>query len=943
MIRDDLEYLDVASWQFLEYLWNNNRGIVIMGAYRALPMDSPLSSMLSDRDRYLNIVLDILDFASTKQLCDAVFSSYDLTDIDETTYGTIYQMSGGNTLFSFEIAKIAAENCLASFDPVTKKYAKISVQFTSGRVEEVIYHRFDQLEDKNQLVLKMASVCCANNSFTTLYMLAFVMDDDSRKDGSDESNKTSKGSPARMMQHHNSSSEMGRVHHSVSDQIAKLKETGVDLVAIINSILKRDEFLKIIGHIPTDNHHAVVESSPLAAEEEGNFGIDAASAATGYTMEQLLTLAFNFGVSIEQQTVYGLMLDDQKRWIHYRTALYIESLPGSKELSALLLEQAYHWSRAEIWSAALESYYNLSLAMERFNSMKECAKHCGNAFAMLEKMRSRVLGNRTNPFDVDAVATHLGLFANADDIAGAESVKLTRSTSDQSVSQRISMKGQSIASLADLYAVMEGDADLLEITLIIMVKLGVFILKTDVALATYLISTALRLIDLTNSKAVNEARKSRNDSRIPEKVFGFKDPSICFPVLSQMALLFNTKKLTQDISKYPETLCICQTYEALADSSPKYGALKIMSFIHWYDYFSMVHDKLNCTKFAEKIMFTYKHVAHTKLILKLYSFDPIPITLATELQLKALRGEFDDIGEYFSYFDELLPTIKHLDTLGMTVLPLTAFYVGVGNFKAAKETVACYQELDAELSSCVKHLQNIMPLVDIWVSFAATLAEMNNNAKMSTAVKSPRQTSMAPSDLVENVQLERMLKLTYLFSIEERPSVFSQVDEFTGLHVEYICAHTLYIAARIMSTFENISTDVELQNLQSKYLNVAAEYLVFATKHLDSGPWCKAAIELLTFQVNAEILKTHSDTFNHIHKTESATKDSVEKAISYGQQMDFPLFSLQCASEWKRLLNNEEVSAQALRKKALTLLKSRCSSHAFVDFMKILSVLYDTS
>jgi hypothetical protein len=67
---------------------------------------------------------------------------------------------------------------------------------------------------------------------------------------------------------------------------------------------------------------------------------------------------------------------------------------------------------------------------------------------------------------------------------------------------------------------------------------------------------------------------------------------------------------------------------------------------------------------AEKIMFTYKFSAHSKTVLKLFPFDFTVQTLVMDLQLKIMLGMFNDVSEYMSYFEEILPTMKHLITLG---------------------------------------------------------------------------------------------------------------------------------------------------------------------------------------------------------------------------------------------------------------------------------------
>lgn len=59
------------------------------------------------------------------------------------------------------------------------------------RIEEVIYHRFDQFNNAAQTVLKMASVACSNGTPITLDLLCFVLDDENYEEFSSPSTMTS--------------------------------------------------------------------------------------------------------------------------------------------------------------------------------------------------------------------------------------------------------------------------------------------------------------------------------------------------------------------------------------------------------------------------------------------------------------------------------------------------------------------------------------------------------------------------------------------------------------------------------------------------------------------------------------------------------------------------------------------------------------------------------
>jgi hypothetical protein len=51
--------------------------------------------------------------------------------------------------------------------------------FRTTRIEEVICYRFDQFDTAAQLLLKLASVACANNEVFSLPLLSFMIKEDS--------------------------------------------------------------------------------------------------------------------------------------------------------------------------------------------------------------------------------------------------------------------------------------------------------------------------------------------------------------------------------------------------------------------------------------------------------------------------------------------------------------------------------------------------------------------------------------------------------------------------------------------------------------------------------------------------------------------------------------------------------------------------------------------
>jgi predicted ATPase len=85
----------------------------------------------------------------------------------------IYDAASGNALYALELAKNAVDTSVDG-KILTDK---ISVDLRSHRVEEVICHRFDQLDSTCQNILKVASVMCSNGASFNVAMLLFMYDD----------------------------------------------------------------------------------------------------------------------------------------------------------------------------------------------------------------------------------------------------------------------------------------------------------------------------------------------------------------------------------------------------------------------------------------------------------------------------------------------------------------------------------------------------------------------------------------------------------------------------------------------------------------------------------------------------------------------------------------------------------------------------------------------
>eukprot|EP01031_Cornospumella_fuschlensis_P038353 gene38353-46608_t len=229
---DDLQWIDATSWQLVKSIFHHCKGIIFIAAVRpkinaAPPTNSAamvsmmkaltpkhgsirsagqdhhyhdlqpssnkttavsLEELLTHSDpNVMNLTLHPLSSASVDEL---VQDAYKKQFVECAELGAlskrIFDLSGGNPLYATELSKIAMDRLhqeLNSEQPCDEmKVTSVSeinwssiLSFQSGRIEEVIFYRFDQLDFTSQVLLKAASVVCAHGANFTMHMLTFVI------------------------------------------------------------------------------------------------------------------------------------------------------------------------------------------------------------------------------------------------------------------------------------------------------------------------------------------------------------------------------------------------------------------------------------------------------------------------------------------------------------------------------------------------------------------------------------------------------------------------------------------------------------------------------------------------------------------------------------------------------------------------------------------------
>ena len=200
VLLDDLQNIDNPSLFLLRELYTKNTGLVILATYRSLTLKKrnsiscphtaeELFTAFEGSGRFLRLKLKELDEPAIVNLVSKVFNENKMHSVPQIVYTTVFEMSGGNPLYAYELVKELVEavdvleNVVGSNTDSTQK-VKEEIQLIvtkiqelrTKRIEEVICYRFDQLDAASQLLLKMASVICSNSSLFTMAMLSYMIE-----------------------------------------------------------------------------------------------------------------------------------------------------------------------------------------------------------------------------------------------------------------------------------------------------------------------------------------------------------------------------------------------------------------------------------------------------------------------------------------------------------------------------------------------------------------------------------------------------------------------------------------------------------------------------------------------------------------------------------------------------------------------------------------------
>ena len=214
--------------------------------------------------------------------------------------------------------------------PWEMAFMKVSSSLRSDRIEEIVIFRFDQLDSKSQLLLRIAAVAGYNNAPFSVEMLVYILPHFSSARTQDEL----------FEQAGDDDDDVFDFDLSTASDGDDETKAGRAIVRALNKILRDSEFIRVCKSSNESIDDNDIESGKF---NNSNCDIDTSS---------LHTQSFEFVSSLVQATVLSLNLRAQNAILHFQTASYIESqitprLQATKSNTQLYLMtgmESHSWS-----------------------------------------------------------------------------------------------------------------------------------------------------------------------------------------------------------------------------------------------------------------------------------------------------------------------------------------------------------------------------------------------------------------------------------------------------------------------------------------------------------------------------------------------------------------------------------------------------------------------
>jgi class 3 adenylate cyclase len=399
IVIEDTQSLDAWSLAALHQIWLLSTGVTCLVNYTTAlaelqggaswtvdvyeqlngsPTESgyPIFQRFDDPRRFKLMDIMPLEREALDELAEEMMGS----NIGHLEVNRIFDASGGNPLYAIELVKtLMSTQGITSAASVANGESSPSVDTKTKmemnhRVEEIICFRLDKLSSPLQTVLKAAAVASSSGKAFDAVVISFILQEH------DYFAEESKGTPKfRDLHAFDFDSFSGNNITQVEEALEELVSNG-DFIRFVMETEEDEGDVNDSNSVDSPGYSAKVPTKHRRVSITG----EVSGMGDGMLME--------FKIPVEQATIYGLIVDEQKEYFHERVALFcirhMSLTYGKSQDTAMIAEEAYHWEHSSLWSRALSSYLKLGEIQRRHGDERawlQCIYRAAKMYKFMEE------------------------------------------------------------------------------------------------------------------------------------------------------------------------------------------------------------------------------------------------------------------------------------------------------------------------------------------------------------------------------------------------------------------------------------------------------------------------------------------------------------------------------------------------------------------------------
>lgn len=743
---DDIQWIDRYSWLLLRKIYSDNKGTVVLMTYRkgiVLPNKNSKNAsagnsfvdpheMFKDPERVLSVDLYPLKQEHVDTLVIEILSrrGFDRKNFEQMFLDRMYQLSGGNPLYVYELSKVVVERALKS-EAEHFNFSDCLKNFSNNRIEEVIFFRFDQLDRAGQTVLKIAAVICSFGAVAR-YKLIYHLVNDSGK--------------------HRRNTDTGK---ALSPRISELL-TPINVVDTLKNLLTSGDFIAIVsekksyfeneskkGRTTGSVHtlEALRTADFVEMMEEHNVDM----VKLGVIDRSVLEVSrFEFKAYVERQTIYDLMLDEQKHYFHRRIGEYYHAKFkrwGDSVHMSELNECAKHFEAAGELHYAMKYYFRSAAVLVSLGSVEESLRQFQKSFMTLQRIKNKLkIGDEEFVILSDDDEGEEGdiRFSKINDAIVSSPRNIQRGVGSP-LARTFSFNTAAVVTPTkppvnklDIYRIFKGDPELLEIGINIILRYGQthFASRQDAHMAARIYDELVLFLSAIFGNPNNNSRQDEFKSfsggitsdgiKIEQfEEFSLRNPRIVFPALVGVIMMYRYEFLhdSMEARKEKEVIDLFLAISALDENYiafTMFGRCLRRNWLIGRDEMELSQEEMNF------VMKNYEVTNHEVELLRYFSVDIVPQTVAMDLQLHVLHGA--DTRErqemYIAYLKNILPQIDNVSSLGAATIPFCVSLLLLDRHEDAAHWFEAYYQKDDGKSASPSVFDESKMIFREWIRLA---------------------------------------------------------------------------------------------------------------------------------------------------------------------------------------------------------------------------------